>query len=70
MRTTRTGTWGWTPLENVHGAVAAAPNQDAFSVAVAVCFILANPVLKNEDASMWSHTVRGVFLAGVASVRL
>ena len=70
MGTTKTGTWGWTPLENVHGEVETVLNQDALSVELDVSFVVAIPLTKNEEAIMWSHTVRGVFLAGGASVGL
>lgn len=70
VRHTRTGTLGWTPLENMLDDVVAAPDQDTFAVGVDVCFILARPDLKYDDASMFAHPVRGVSGAGRASVGL
>lgn len=67
-RRVRTGTLGWTPLENVLGDVEAAPNQDSFAVGVDLCFILAHPTWKTEVVAMWSHSVRGVSVACGASV--
>lgn len=61
---------GWIPIENVLGEVEAAPNQDAFAVAVDACFILAHPRLKEEVVSMWAHTVSGMPVADEASIGL
>lgn len=70
VRGLKTGTLGWTPLENVLGEVEAAPNQDTFAVAVDLCYMLAHPRLKNEIVNMWAHTVRGMSAAGEAYIGL
>lgn len=70
VRGLKTGTLGWIPLENVLEEVEAAPNQDAFAVAVDMCYMLAHPRLKNEIVNMWAHTVRGMSVAGEASIGL
>ena len=61
---------GWIPLENMRGDVTAAPDQDAFSVGVDVCSILAKPAIKSEDVSIWSCSVRGDALVVWVSVGL
>lgn len=70
MRTIKTGTIGWCPLENAHVEVEAAPAQDTFAVGVDLCFILGHPDVMDGVVNMFSHPVRGMSVAGGASVGL
>ena len=70
MRVVNTGTLGWSPLENVHVEVEAAPNQDTFAVGVDLCFILARPDMKDGVTNIFCPPVRGMSMAGGASVGL
>ena len=62
MRIVGTGTVGWSPLENVHVEVEAAPAQDTFAVGVDLCSIVAHPDMKKANGvlNMWSHPVSGM----------
>ena len=60
----KTGTIGWTPPDNVVGAVLAAPDQDTFAVGVDICFLVAHAALKPDYVSMFGNQVRGMSVPG------